>query len=290
MHSSLSIFLVSVAAAQEPLPSVKINPETGDCDIRYEGAEGMVRSTTWVPRSKVAVAVGVLVHRLPSGAFVYEYSLLNSTVSRQNLLSFWVETETTTLVSAAKPDHWVSGSARLEKFQHFWARRRIAHIGRGGTLSGFAISAAAIPGISRTRFTGLAPPLAYSDEPPQEVEDLVDEICHTEDRQYAMGHTLGPLTDPAGLSPTELLARLIEQKHQARTLDWISGPGADGLAKSLDAKLEAAKAAVDRGQPKTAKNDLRAFLNEVEAQKGKALNNEAYLLLKLNAEFILTKL
>lgn len=39
-------------------------------------------------------------------------------------------------------------------------------------------------------------------------------------------------------------------------------------AKSLHAKLDAAQAALDRGQVDTAVNILNAFINEVEAQSG----------------------
>ena len=42
-----------------------------------------------------------------------------------------------------------------------------------------------------------------------------------------------------------------------------------GIAKSLLAKLDAAQAALDRGQTKTAVNNLNAFVRAVEAQDGK---------------------
>ena len=42
-----------------------------------------------------------------------------------------------------------------------------------------------------------------------------------------------------------------------------------GVAKSLLAKLDAAQAALDRGQPGVAVNLLHAFTNEVNAQTGK---------------------
>lgn len=109
-------------------------------------------------------------------------------------------------------------------------------------------------------------------------------------RGRATGITLSALFDPTGKSVADILNYLIDQKHQAQALGWLSGPGVDGIEKSLDAKLNAAKDAVSRGQSHTARNQLSAFLNEVEAQKGKALNNNAYLLIKLNAEYILTKL
>lgn len=45
-----------------------------------------------------------------------------------------------------------------------------------------------------------------------------------------------------------------------------------GVANSLDQKLEAAKAALDRGQARVAVNILSAFINEVEAQSGKHIS------------------
>jgi hypothetical protein len=48
----------------------------------------------------------------------------------------------------------------------------------------------------------------------------------------------------------------------------------EGLRQSLLAKLNAALAALEREQVKTAKNILSAFINEVEAQSGKKLTEE----------------
>lgn len=47
-----------------------------------------------------------------------------------------------------------------------------------------------------------------------------------------------------------------------------------GLTQSLLAKLEAAQRALDAGQNEVAVNNLQAFINEVEAQRGKVLTNE----------------
>ena len=48
----------------------------------------------------------------------------------------------------------------------------------------------------------------------------------------------------------------------------------DGIASSLCAKLQNAAAAQDRGDLKAAQNILRAFTNEVNAQRGKAISTE----------------
>jgi hypothetical protein len=47
-----------------------------------------------------------------------------------------------------------------------------------------------------------------------------------------------------------------------------------GIGDSLCAKLDSAAAARDRGNVKAAQNILKAFANEVEAQRGKAIASE----------------
>ena len=46
----------------------------------------------------------------------------------------------------------------------------------------------------------------------------------------------------------------------------------DGVANALLAKLDAAQAALDRGQPAVAVNNLNAFINQVQAQSGKHID------------------
>lgn len=85
-------------------------------------------------------------------------------------------------------------------------------------------------------------------------------------------------------------------KHEAFDLGWIKNKG---ILQSLDAKIESAKRALERGQTKTAMNKLNAFINEVEAQgcasyedcpPGKHLTSEAYGLLKYNAQYLIDHL
>lgn len=103
------------------------------------------------------------------------------------------------------------------------------------------------------------------------------------------GFTLGPAPSPL-LDIPALIGRLIDLKHRSASLGWIYGPGSEGIVKSLDAKLDAAKASVARSQNKAAVNQLNAFINELQAQRDKHINDNAFLLLKTNAEFIIGKL
>jgi hypothetical protein len=64
----------------------------------------------------------------------------------------------------------------------------------------------------------------------------------------------------------------------------------EGVCRSLEQKLRAAQAALERGQPHTAVNVLHAFINHLEAQRGKHISEEAYLRLKAGAEAVIATL
>ncbi|GEM_PF-2171643 len=93
-------------------------------------------------------------------------------------------------------------------------------------------------------------------------------------------HTLTiTVTDEAGwvtnltqnFTLTANIPSLICTKHKLFDLGEIYGNGANGIVNSLDAKLEAAQKSIDKGNTKTATNQLNAFINEVEAQRDKKI-------------------
>ena len=96
---------------------------------------------------------------------------------------------------------------------------------------------------------------------------------------------------PGKLSDTfiqlNFLDTLISYKHQALSLGWIDN---EDIANSLDSKLDNTKKNLASGDNTAAKNILRAFIYEVEAQNGKQLTSEAYALLKYNAEYLINRL
>jgi len=86
------------------------------------------------------------------------------------------------------------------------------------------------------------------------------------------------------------IADLICAKHRLYDMGWIYGPGAGGIVNSLDAKLEAAQRAYERGQRHTAANILNAFVHEVEAQTRKHITAEAAAILIRGAQYITNRL
>ena len=63
-----------------------------------------------------------------------------------------------------------------------------------------------------------------------------------------------------------------------------------GIANSLTQKLEHARRQLQKNKIKQAANQLNAFLNELEAQKEKHVIEQAYDLLKYNAEYLIARL
>ena len=63
-----------------------------------------------------------------------------------------------------------------------------------------------------------------------------------------------------------------------------------GVAASLQAKLDAAQAALDRGQPAVAVHGLQAFIQEVRAQAGQHIDAEHAAHMILHAEQVITAL
>lgn len=70
-------------------------------------------------------------------------------------------------------------------------------------------------------------------------------------------------------------------------LGWVKNPG---ICRSLEAKLNAAQGALDRGQTETAINVLEAFLHEVEAQRGKHIAQQGADMLAASARYVIDDL
>ena len=102
-----------------------------------------------------------------------------------------------------------------------------------------------------------------------------------------VGNTIGPTYAPAAV----VLSLVRSLLDEACRLHWVTNPG---VCNSLQVKLDHAQTSLGRGQVQSARGELQAFLNELTAQHGaepgKHVTDNAYWLLKTNAEFVLSKL
>uniref|UniRef100_UPI004057C0A7 choice-of-anchor L domain-containing protein n=1 Tax=Candidatus Electronema sp. TaxID=2698783 RepID=UPI004057C0A7 len=76
-----------------------------------------------------------------------------------------------------------------------------------------------------------------------------------------------------------------------RSLGWIRNNGVcNGLAAKLKAAIASTKKGTKKNKIKAAENQLRAFLNQLNAQKGKAVNQQAYDVLKASTLYVIEHL
>ncbi len=167
-------------------------------------------------------------------------------------------------------------------------------IAPGHSMGGFVIASRGVPGIRIFAVSSFVDPAVLfpvtGDESDEEMIRINAQAEAAARASGFNGMTIGPVSPPSLTDPVQLLDFLISLKHQAASRDWFFGPGAAGIVKSLDAKLDAAKESAGRGDNRAAANQLEAFINGLDAQKGKHLNDNAYFLLKPNAQFIIGKL
>ena len=255
--------------------------------------------------------------------FSYTYSLANSTESVGEINSFYMDISTTpngaalgsgglqntatryypvatVLVTKVEnatipvgfnsaPSGWTSGPTA--QFTAGWFGP--PDILPGKSLGVFILTSHGLPGIRRFVVkpaydaSDFLPGIDDDSGEAQQIVDLDNEIQRM---IQTRGYTIGPVQPPSLTDVGRLLDFVASLKHQAAALGWISGPGVEGVVQSLDAKLSAAKAALARGDAKAAEGQITAFIDELEAQRGKHLNDDAFYMLQANAQFILAKL
>jgi hypothetical protein len=154
-------------------------------------------------------------------------------------------------------------------------------------LAGFVLTSHGPPALRRYM---LAPhvdrekaPVMEAGDDPGEIDRFEQDLEHYIESRSTSGTTLAP-TALAKVTADAVLANLLNQVSQARSVRWIA---TDAAARNINDKLQAARAALSKGQSDIAANALGALRAEVAAQSGKALTTEAVALLDLNIRYSL---
>jgi len=95
------------------------------------------------------------------------------------------------------------------------------------------------------------------------------------------------LADDMSTCDTPTIAALQMCVHHAAAMGHIDN---EGIVRSLHAKLDAAEAALDRGQPVVAVNILGAFISEVQAQAGRHIDAEHAEHMVMHAQAVIAAL
>lgn len=237
--------------------------------------------------------------------FIYEYTAVSSNSSVQEVCNLFFPT-TELCSNVESPSGWSGDFA--QKVHRTWPESKMViwfaswanddprgriipnhgniepspnQIKPGQSLNGFSFKSQSCPGIVSFYAEGFT-------KLPEFPEGMAEDLATTEgplDNSF-QGKTVGPVI-LAITSTIGLLDRLIFLKDSMPDYGWITN---NGIINSLNVKLRAAKESLQKDKKETAANQLKAFINELNAQKGKHINENAWVLLRANAEFIIAKL
>jgi hypothetical protein len=194
-----------------------------------------------------------------------------------------------TPVGMSSPSGWRS-NLTVDSAAAWHARMIDTGVSPASTVTGFTLESYGLP--APRAFTA-EPYIAASDlqipipTGPSGLSDYLQALDAIKQSNIIRGTTIGPKAPPANFGAADFLAQIISYRKSAAELGWITS---SGILNSLDAKLNAAGAALSRGDAANAANILDAFVNEVSAQDGKAISSEAAALLKYNALYLIKQL
>ncbi|NNN06474.1 MAG: hypothetical protein HKL90_11285 [Elusimicrobia bacterium] len=287
------IFLTNVSRAQLPAfpPGIPLTTATVRTAVNYVPSKHQFIYSYLVTNSKHSV--GKAVEFDIDISTLSGIRLLGSAQMSDNASSFFAPVHNVIVPYdfVSQPKGWSSGEMQRTAM---WSGDPA--ILPGQSLGAFILTSDdSLPGIRRF---AIKPAYDSSDFVPGGIDDpgdmtseqVVDLDNAIQKVIQSHGFLIGPVQLPTRVDIGQLLVYLTSLTHQAVSLGWIYGPGSDGIVQSLDAKLTAAKASAAFGDDKTAINQLNAFVNELQALRGKHFNDNAFYLLQANAQFILSKL
>lgn len=246
-------------------------------------------------------ADSVSVSVLPStdaseGGVEYRYRLSLSETSQQMLDAFGVMVPRNGVAAIEtpsgweeffpwEPDTWARIFPDRQEYQVLlWANvDSMSRLTPGAEASGFVFGSRHLPGTALFWAQGFVPvPTFRRGAMPDSVVDaslFENSVSDT---------TIGPVVPPEAVDePAEIVGQMEELLAFACRRDWIANRG---ICNSLSRKLEQVGRSIDRDRAKTARNQLRAFRSELEAQRGKHVDESAFSVLDLYARRLAERL
>jgi hypothetical protein len=224
---------------------------------------------------------------LGGSGLMLRYGMANAATSEQTARVLMIETRVPVVALRAPDDsrQWVHVGPQPGDSVSFWGSAAPQQdVAPGSARSGFVIeSGAGLPGIVHFWVEG-----RYAVPTVTEAQEDSVQQPRIEENSFR-GLTVGaePVAD---VSLAGLADRLRGLGTRACSLAWITNAG---VCRSLQAKLDAAAASLRRGDAQSATGQLQAFLAELEAQHGrqpgKHVTDNAYWLLKVNAQYLQTR-
>ncbi len=240
--------------------------------------------------------------------FTYSYKVLNMSEAEQEIWKFYIEAKVDSFNIIA-PTGWYSRKLnKLNLIAASWASLdSMKDIFPGTRKDNFVIKSKGLPGI--VNFFAIGYIDAQFDEGTEFKKSTTGIFNNS-----VKGYTIGPSTPPSPFLPLSFLDTLTSYKHQAVRLDWLidkkeekkdedDEEKEDGIVAKLDKRLVKAKTALMKGDSVKAREEVEKFVKKVvklykesqnheeeKEEKKLVMSNEAYALLKFNAEYLIERL
>lgn len=149
----------------------------------------------------------------------------------------------------------------------------------GQFLDGFFMECNELPGIVDFYAEGYTRLLTVEEDPESSLPPnytFLDDLFK--------GKTIGPVP-LLNKSPEVLVDRLITLNEEVIKYEWIKN---SAVTKKLGARLEAVKDGIFKSDSKGAKDQLSLFIADLDTQKGKEIQENAWALLRANAEYLIS--
>lgn len=244
--------------------------------------EAPVDTIPWTPLNQLTITAPVRLDGMRGDTIRLTYSVQSHPTSVQAGRSVFLRRNTTIWV-VGSPRLW-SGSPELVQdsaaviWFTFNAETRIKP---GESVEGFAVAGVGVPDFVTLRVRGHVPiPVGEESEnveyaePPSIWVDAAEAL------------TVGIVPKPVATS-SGMLDRLSTLSSRACELAWVA-PGS--ICSSLTARLSDASTALARGQKRTARSEIDAYIADLEASRGGAVSESAYALLWPNAKTLRARL
>ena len=255
---------------------------TGNYHLTYTDLDGVTHTILVEAVDQVAPLLRAVVQPTPA-VLVYRYELTHLVASRARTPIMSMEIPCPAATSVSAPPTWNSVLLAQDRVCDFSSR--IGHrLKPGETVQDLVITSTWLPTIADVKVSGPSEGVQWASEAGS-VPNRAYELAHSVNGRNGGWYSLkavAPGRDPAGLtSASGGLEWLSADLARSCTLKWI--PHA-GVCQSLRVKLENLRKSLDRGSRDAAGGQIAAFLQELEAQRGKHVDDNAYSLLKVIAE------
>ncbi len=237
------------------------------------------------PGTNITVAVGVTAVAMRGDTADVTYSLGNQATSIEQLFQFTVDAPAHVFrLSLPQPQgDWVTGVAYRGRSVARWTVLG-DQLAPGEGAPPLVLTAIGLPTLVTYWVRGYTPP---STDIPSDTVPVSDPLT----ANSVADTTVGVEPFPTDRSAGGLLVRLhgLVDQTCGTALAWITS---STVCSSLGGKLDTASQRLSQADTTGAQTQIQSFLTELGAQHGTGLpvNDSAYWLLKVNAEYILTKL